>query len=284
MSPRYYNSLHFFTGSEEPEITAHNFRIVPATIEDSAKSPEDGNKVVIRRWDFEDETRMGNYTAAAMVARKITHFTLRMSRTDWWTWEDHPSTTDSDKQLALDPALGGRKPRPLLHDMVALANMRRAGHHPPYDDLPVENTIISQFIQDNPNHHWYHRPNDGTWGAAIGLMPDLKTFELVLETFSPKKHQLEMVVECAKTWKFPIKDTDCELVCDNKIKEMQWHQSTGGNGTVSHDGGDASQETRDDPEASEDALLSGGNEPWYHDCTEFEIRVVRFRRRKVEER
>jgi hypothetical protein len=117
------------------------------------------------------------------------------SRTDWWTWGDHPTTTDSDKQLALDPACGGGESRPLVTDMLALAAKRRAGQHPAYTT---------------------------TWGAAIAGLPDLKTLELILETFSAKKHQLDNVVECAKTWKFPLKDTHLELVCDGNVESTKW--------------------------------------------------------------
>ncbi|PVH92211.1 hypothetical protein DM02DRAFT_576098 [Periconia macrospinosa] len=322
VSPRYYKSLHSWACHTEPEVASHNFALVPATIENSIKGLKDGDKVTLERWDIEaaDDLHdpeyspidtymlMGNFTAAAMVARKLTHFTLRISRTDWWTWEDDPRTTDSDKQLALDPALGGRKPRPLLNDMVALADMRRAGHYPPYDDLPAQRLSGPVTPQDpnaprtTANHHWYHRPNDGTWGAAIGFMPDLKTFELVLETFSPKKHQLEKVVECARTWKFPLKDTEYELVCDDKIEALQWSLPTDKNEIVSQDdedtatesdgasevGGYASQTTKVASEAQEDAsedsnddLFADGNEPWHQKCTKFEVRVVRFRRQKV---
>ncbi|KAF1968325.1 hypothetical protein BU23DRAFT_379813, partial [Bimuria novae-zelandiae CBS 107.79] len=61
------------------------------------------------------------------------------------------------------------------------ADARRNGQHPAYDELVNE-----------------------TWGAVIGDVPDLVLFELILETFSPKKQQLETMAECAKTWKFPL--------------------------------------------------------------------------------
>jgi hypothetical protein len=85
--------------------------------------------------------------------------------------------------------------RPLLTDMLSLAAQRRAGQHPVYDR---------------------------SWGAAIGNLPDLKTFELILETFLEKKRQLELVVDCAKTWKFPLKDTQYEMVCDGKVEDLRW--------------------------------------------------------------
>lgn len=106
----------------------------------------------------------------------------------------------NEKQLALDPARGPET-RPLLSDMLVLAAERRDGQHPRYEE--------------------------GTWGAAIGALPDLRTFELVLETFLQKKRQLEVVVECAKTWRFPLADTRCELVCDGKIEALSWSNDDG---------------------------------------------------------
>lgn len=79
--------------------------------------------------------------------------------------------------------------------MLALTEKRRSGQHPECA---------------------------GTWGAVIGSLPDLRTFELILETFLEKKRQLEVVVECAKTWKFPIKDTNYELACDGEVEELRW--------------------------------------------------------------
>lgn len=79
--------------------------------------------------------------------------------------------------------------------MLALAASRRSGHHPNYTS---------------------------TWGAAIGTIPGLKTFELALESFAAKTNQLDAVVECAKTWKFPIQDTQYELVHDGSVECVSW--------------------------------------------------------------
>lgn len=106
--------------------------------------------------------------------------------------------------------------------MISLAEQRRAGHHPVYD---------------------------GSWGTAIGNLPDLKTFELVLETFLEKKTQLEVVVDCAKTWKFPLKDLQYELVCDGKVEDLKWtnaaskesRETTVDTGSATMDIGDSGQ-------------------------------------------
>ena len=156
---------------------------------------------------------------------------LVRSRTDWWTWADGPTTTDNDKQLALDPAYGGAKPRPLVTDMLALAAKRRVGQHPVYTT---------------------------TWGAAIGAVPSLKTLELILETFSVKERQLDTVVECAKTWKFPLNGTQYELVYDGKVESMKGAK------------------------ASNRVHKGCSTIPWVRTVTEFPVRIVRFRRKKAD--
>ncbi|PVI02297.1 hypothetical protein DM02DRAFT_670600 [Periconia macrospinosa] len=287
-SPRYYNTLQSYAFRKPPEVTTHNFALVPVPIEYS-KDIADGDKVKLHRWDVEmsedpEHQEMGGkcqvwgkFTAAAMVARKLTRLTLRMSRTDWWTWTDDPNTVDNDKQLALDPACGGRKPRPLLHDMLALANARRDGHHPQYDEPREEPRGVPKALE-HVRHLLDHTPErdgprGGTWGAAIGALPDLETFELVLETFLPKKKQLETVVECAKTWRFPLKGTKYELVCDNKIKSMQWSMDIDDKANVMQTSDDHSSRPDDDffPDV-----------PWLRNCTDFEVRIVRFRRTRVD--
>jgi hypothetical protein len=87
------------------------------------------------------------------------------------------------------------------------------------------------------------------------MMPDLKSLELVLESFAAKKRQLEDVVEAAKTWRFPIVDTPCELVWDGEVGVSSW--SMRGLRTEQQGG------------------------VWHKSATEFEVRVVRFVRRRV---
>ena len=175
---------------------------------------------------------------------------LFRSHTDWWTWTDPPDTTDSAEQLALDPSYGSMR-RPHLTDMLALADERRNGRQP--------------------------RNQEGAWGAAIGMLPDLRTFELVLETFVEKKKQLEAVVDCAKTWKFPLADTRCELIQDGKIESLSWKKdkddwetdsSVGfvcGNGLLpppegSSDESETDGELDDNSEGDNDARMDTGAE------------------------
>lgn len=219
-----------------------------------------------------------NMPARAMVARPLTHLTLRLSRTDWWSWSDHPDTINDYQQLGLDPARGNganeEQYRPSLMMMQELAARRQAGEHSRYRE---------------------------TWGAVVGKLPDLKVLELVLETFGDKKHQLEIVAECAKTWRFPLEDTLYELVWGGEIKDASWK----GDATEFEDPDerrlreiprdedheedenddyefDRESDEEEDDDYFPDCIENDAQpeESWVDRCTQFEVRVVRFTRQK----
>jgi hypothetical protein len=167
-------------------------------------------------------------------ARPLIHLTLRLQHEDWWTWTDHPDSTDELHHLGLDPSVGDGSvrhiARPTAPRMRALAKARRAGQYPNIE------------------------PRVG-WGHTIGMMPDLRRLELVLETFAGKKKQLDDVVEAAKTWKFPLVDTQYELVWDGEVGLGSWSMS----GLQKENQGGI----------------------WHKNVTEFEVRTIRFVRRRV---
>jgi hypothetical protein len=166
-----------------------------------------------------------------MLARPITHLTLRIQHQDWWTWTDDPNSSDELHHLGLDPSVGNGQALPLLRPTAArmrtLAESRRAGRHP-------------------------ESQRGSGWTSTIASMPDLRSFELVLESFAEKKRQLDNVVDAAKTWIFPLTDTQYELVCDEEIGMSGWSM--------------------------------GGNEKgkkWHDRASAFEVRNVRFVRRRL---
>jgi hypothetical protein len=171
-----------------------------------------------------------------MRAKPLTHLTLRLQHQDWWTWADPPDSTDDTQRLALDPSVGkpsggdGHASRPTALRMRALAQARRVGNHP---DVPLFSG----------------------WASKISSMPDLRSLELVLETFRSKKGQLEDVVEASKTWVFPLQGTGCELVWDGEVRMGAWSMSG-----LRKEGGE------------------GGE--WWKREMEFEVRTVRFVRRR----
>jgi hypothetical protein len=129
--------------------------------------------------------------------------------------------------------------------MVDLAKERRNGQ------LPVPNP----YHKDPPPTRF-----EDTWGSQVARFPDLKVLELVLEMFGDKKSQLELVVECAKTWRFPLDDaagnaSSYELVWNGKVEEANWKM--------------------------EDIVRGIGREGWDTSNTDVEVRIIRFTRRRI---
>jgi hypothetical protein len=125
--------------------------------------------------------------------------------------------------------------------MRELADQRRAGREP----------------RPNTEEAVNMDPEAKGWGAVIStLLPDLKTLELVLETFKVKEEQLDSVAECAKTWRFPMQAGQNVLVWDGKMETKRWKRAEGG-------------------------LRLSRDASWNEKCKDFEVRVVRFVRERV---
>jgi hypothetical protein len=169
-------------------------------------------------------------------AHPITHLTLRLTHSDWWTWGNAPSN-DPRRQLCLDPTFGQfLEGRPSNERMRFRASERLAGRHP--------------------------RLGPQCWGSHISSsLPDLKTLELVLETWKVKEEQLESVMQCAKTWRFCEDGGEKEkerraLVWDGEVVEKRWSRGLRG-------------------------LRSPKDANWSDRCKDFEVRVVRYVRKTV---
>lgn len=168
-----------------------------------------------------------------MLAKPITSLTLRLQHSDWWSWTDDPASTEPLHHLGLDPCVGDGRAHPLVRPtaprMRALAEARRAGNHP--DVVP-----------------------DVGWADAVSQMRDLRSLELVLETYAAKKRQLEDVVEASKTWVFPLAETKFELAWDGQVGLSSWSMK---------------------------GLGKEGQGAWHQNSHEFEVRNVRYTRRRV---
>ena len=174
-------------------------------------------------------------------ARPLIHLTLRLLNSDWWTWTEDPNSTDArHHHLGLEPALGdgssNLSQRPTSTRMQELAQQRRDGYYP-----------FSRSLLAKTTPGWTH---------IIAKLPDIKTLELVLETFEEKKAQLEKVIDCAKTWRFPIADTQFELAWSGTVESKHWSRPL-----------------------IENWRTRTGD--WYARSTEFEVRTIRFTRRRM---
>lgn len=185
------------------------------------------------------------------LAQPLTHLTLRLHHGDWWTWTDDPIKNNTYKRLFIDPTFGfHRTVRGDSGLMHSLAAERRAGRQ-------LDQVTEPSFDMG------------GGWGPQIGrLLPDLETLEFVFETFKVKAGQLDNVAECAKTWRFAVGGMDGEkggkkeremLVWDGEVVKKEWQRGMAG-------------------------LRLPKDATWFDRCMDFEVRVVRFAKRTIEER
>jgi hypothetical protein len=164
------------------------------------------------RWDTwyfrlnEDQknaiSRVHIFTQQAYLERLITtdarrfpcktrslHLTFRNA--DWWSWESPPASSD---RLGICP---WRLDRTACQDMLSEPNK------------PTLHYIKEHMV-------------DGTWGAAVCQILNLRELLLEFEIDERKKSQLQAVVERAKAWRFPLAREDYVLEWDGQLKEFSW--------------------------------------------------------------
>ncbi|KAI1735320.1 hypothetical protein F4680DRAFT_307367 [Xylaria scruposa] len=130
------------------------------------------------------------------MGKKITHLTLRMSRTDWWAWTSSPQAgaENPHEALRLEPMINVTDRRETSAAMLEGYEARKQGRQPDFN--------LDEFEKQ------------GRWGMQFAeYWPDLQTLELVLETYVSKENQLDSVVKCAKLWTFPLNDG----------KQLEWN-------------------------------------------------------------
>ncbi|TGJ81104.1 hypothetical protein E0Z10_g7667 [Xylaria hypoxylon] len=141
------------------------------------------------------ETRAA-LTRSIFMGKKITHLTLRMSRTDWWAWISSPlaGADDPHDALRLEPMINVTDRRETSSAMLEGYEARKEGRELDFS--------LDEFEKQ------------GRWGMQFAeYWPDLQTLELVLETYVIKENQLDSVVKCAKLWTFPLNDG----------KQLEWN-------------------------------------------------------------
>ena len=141
---------------------------------------------------------------AIYIAKPLTHLTIRMNRTDWWSWTDRPEAASQgpEKRLRLEPAINITEKGFNAHAMEEGERTRKEGKTPRFN--------LDSFEQE------------GRWGEHIReFWPDLQTLELRLETFAAKESQLDYVIQCAKLWTFNMDERSC-LKWADPIDEMRW--------------------------------------------------------------
>jgi hypothetical protein len=133
-------------------------------------------------------------TRAALIrsiflGKKITHLTIRLSRTDWWAWISSPAAgaADAHEALRLEPMINVTDRQDTCCAMQEGYEARSAGRE------EVPDFGLDEFEMQ------------GRWGMQFAEhWPDLQTLELVLESHVQKESQLDKVVKCARLWTFPL--------------------------------------------------------------------------------
>jgi hypothetical protein len=129
-------------------------------------------------------------------------------------------------------------------------------------------------------------PSKG-WGAEVCLLSSLKSLELVLETWTVKKEQLDAVVEQAKSWKFPLITTNAELVYQ-KTDTANWKtKERDGQGRTPDPPQDifpdpiydSDGEDHEYPDFRDNFQDAEEEDAWLETCRDIEVRVVQFVRR-----
>ena len=224
--------------------TLDDIVLVPATVDLPNTQPQRLNDILNRLPTPAESMLPSSRSLHVTLAQPLTHLTLRLTRTDWSTW-------NVAKNLHFDPSFGRYnldEGRPSAKAMRLRAERRKAGRHP--------------------------RLHSQSWGAhVVSALPDLKTLELVLETFEARKEELERVVQYAKMWRFGFggdgeeegKGKEWALVWDGDVVERRWKRDLGE--TV------VSRRDR--------RLLRPG--PSCNDCNDFEVRTLRYVRTRVVE-
>ncbi|KAI0394708.1 hypothetical protein F5Y17DRAFT_239184 [Xylariaceae sp. FL0594] len=118
------------------------------------------------------------------MGKRITHLTLQLSRSDWWTWTSKPQD-DPHERLRLEPMMNLTARRDTASAMERGCEARKEGRQPDFDlgEFEKQSCWGMQFAE-----HW----------------PDLQRLELALEVHDIKEDQLDSVIRCAKLWTFPL--------------------------------------------------------------------------------
>lgn len=218
--------------------------LVPAAVDLPDTQPQRLDDVLTRLPTSVESVLPSARSLHVTLAQPLTHLTLRLTRTDWSTW-------NVAKFLHLEPSFGRynlEEGRPSAKAMRLLASEREAGRHPRLDSQ--------------------------SWGAhVVSTLPDLEKLELVLETFEARKEELERVVQCAKMWRFGFGDggeagekkKKWALVWDGYVVERRWKRD---------------MEETVVPRNVRGLLR---RVPWCYDCNDFEVRTLRYFKTRVKE-
>ena len=134
---------------------------------------------------------LGHLNRLSPLLISTKHLTVTFRHSDWWSWE---SPAESWYKLGICPWLPSR----VTHQTMLA--------QPLEPDFGVVRELLKQR----------------TWGHQMGQVRGLQVLRIEFEVDVKKKAQLQAVLERAKYWKFPLKDTNTILEHIGQVRESSW--------------------------------------------------------------
>ena len=144
---------------------------------------------------------LGSHSDLEQLMFKTERLHLTIRHSDWWSWESPPESND---RLGICP---WREFRTSCQQMLC----------EPLE--PSVSYIKQQMTRPSLIGDQAIVP---TWGGQICQMQGLKAVEMEFEIGEEKRSQLQVVVERAKHWKFPLFKEDIVLEWTGELKESSW--------------------------------------------------------------
>jgi hypothetical protein len=105
---------------------------------------------------------------------------------------------------------------------------------------------------------------------------------LILETFEAKKAQLDTVIQCAKTWKFPLDGGKWELVWEGKLEDATYQYTRAEKHRRTSERSNHDEEVEFSDSDNEGGWYDGEEvRSWTAEDSTVVVRIIRFRRARV---
>ncbi|KAF2751376.1 hypothetical protein M011DRAFT_464113 [Sporormia fimetaria CBS 119925] len=205
----------FETRTPDPMATMRSYGFLTLTSENvnffyTDVHTDHGSEVIYATYCFMHPHRppIGWRRALAAKTNSITHLSIEIPNDGW---DGEKTGADSESlQLALDPAFSWTTGRHLRGELMRrAAASRRKGTFRAFKD----------------HSQWPELQHP--WGKEVARFPSLKSLELRLEAdlgCTDPKGQINVVANCAKTWKFALNSRRVELIWDGTIEDASYYR------------------------------------------------------------
>ena len=146
-------------------------------------------RLFAQQYYLENLDQFSRLSSLASITTK--QLTLTFRHSDWWSWQ---SPAESSDKLGICPWLPAR-----TSQQAMLAQT-----------LEPDLVFLNEYMKQ------------GTWGFQISQIKGLSILKIEFEIDVVKKAQLQVVLERAKHWKFPLEGTNTALKQVGEIRESSW--------------------------------------------------------------